>query len=164
MFRYIFEFDKIFRLTVKWPDFSLYSKIALPNPIPEFLKTKRRIQKRNALNEIKKFLELVLTNEIPLVVTAGLTACTSKCKGNRPLQVSIQASVPSYQGVFSGLGLKKSFQIPIQLTSPAYSLCLPFFFNVCPANSFKEIQKEIVKNCSACKNGKFNHTCINLVK
>jgi hypothetical protein len=117
------------------------------------------------LDDIKKFLQLVLTNEIPLVVTAGLTTCTSKCKENSPIQVSIQANVASYQGVFSGLGLKKSFQIPIQLTTPVFSFCLPLFDNACLANSFKEIiQKDTIKNCSNCKNGKLNHFCIILIK
>ena len=125
-------------LTIKWPDYSL-SKVAKSNRVPEFLKIKRAIvQKRSVLDDIKKFLQLVLTNEIPLVVTGGLTACTGKCKGYTPIEVSVQATVASYQCVFSGLSLKKTFQIPIQLTTPAFSFCLPFL-NVCPSNFLKEI-------------------------
>ena len=128
-------------LTIKWPDFSIGKK-AKVSPVPEFLKltTKNKIaikSKRGALDDIKKFLQLVLTNELPIVVTAGLTACTGKCRGTRPIDASLQISIASYQGVLSGLGLSKKFQIPLQLTSPAFSLCIPFF-DICP-NNIKEI-------------------------
>ena len=124
-------------------------------PIPNFLEIKIvHVQKRFLqflFKPILNFLQLVLTNEIPLVLTGKIILCSDQCKSPKPLQVSIQMSIAEYQGQFSGLGLKKSFGIPINVETPEWKFCLPFL-NICPKSLEYEnnLQKVATsaKNCS----------------
>jgi hypothetical protein len=157
-FKQIPKFGAIFTLTpgliVSWPDFGI-GKTAIIKPMPKFLEIKNvHVQKRflqSLIKPILNFLQLVLTNEIPLVVTGKISMCSGQCISSKPLQLSIQMSVAEYQGRFSGLGLKKSFSIPINLQTPEWKLCLPFF-NICPKSLLNEnnLQKVAAsaKNCS----------------
>ena len=162
-FKQIPKFGVVFTLTpgltIRWPDLKL-GKSAQIKPRPDFLAiSKISASKRSILDTLKKFFQLVLTNQIPIIFTGGLQACSSKCEAPKPIEVSIQVSIESYQGVFSGLGLKKSFKIPITLTSPAFKFCLPFP-NICPKSKDNSILKAFSKTCSndPCKNnGKKTH-------
>ena len=157
-FKQIPKFGVIFTLTpgliVSWPDFGI-GKTAVIKPIPNFLEIKIvHVQKRFLqflFKPILNFLQLVLTNEIPLVLTGKIILCSDQCKSPKPLQVSIQMSIAEYQGQFSGLGLKKSFGIPINVETPEWKFCLPFL-NICPKSLEYEnnLQKVATsaKNCS----------------
>ena len=139
-FKQIPKLSAVFTLTpelaVKWPDFGL------KNPAMYSLKERpawlqRSVQKRGVFDSAVKFLQLVLTNQLPLIATGSLTACTSKCGAPKPLEVSVQANVGNYQAGFSGLGFEKYFNIPIKLTTPSYAVCLPFI-NVCKSNKYTQ--------------------------
>ena len=56
-----------------------------------------------------------------------------------------------YQGLFSGLGLKKKFSIPINVETPEWKFCLTFL-SICPKSLIYEnnLQKVALsaKNCS----------------
>lgn len=147
-------FSLIPGLTIRWPDFGL-GKAAQIKALPGFLKIPSiTVRKRGILDDLRKFFQLSLTNEVPLVITGKISTCTSNCKTTKPLEISIQGSIGPYIATLSGLGLQKSFEIPIPLTTPAFSFCLPFL-NICPKvkeNSILKIASTQTCNDYPCKN------------
>jgi hypothetical protein len=115
-------------LAVKWPDFGGKSIIMIKTT-PVWIQ-RHSIQKRGIIDKLKKFFQLSLSAQLPVIVTGTLKLCTLTCPATRPLEAQLQVGLGNFKTSFSGIGLKGFYSIPIKLTSAPIGICLPFF-NIC---------------------------------
>ena len=128
-------------LAVTWPYLGL-STYPTSTRIPEWLLDHHQIHKRNVVDDIKRFIQMTLANQVPLIVTMGITACTKKCSSPKPIETSVQANLGDYQATFTGLNISKQFTIPISVAiTPEYSFCLPVKLNFCKSVTSINIKK-----------------------
>ena len=118
-------------LSVKWPDYGLLkSKIVKTTPVWIH---RHSIQKRDLTDKFKKFFQLTLYCQLPVILTGVVKVCSETCPARLPMDLQLQVSLGNFKAGLTGLGLSAYFSIPIKLSTPKISICLPYLFSAfCP--------------------------------
>ena len=126
------QVDAILTLTpvveVIWPEFGSKSALTIKST-PTWIH-RHSIQKRGLWENLKKSFQVTLYSELPVLATGSLESCTQTCPAQKPIEAKLQVCLGNFKAGFTIFGKDVYFSIPIKLTFPPTSICLPFI-NIC---------------------------------